>query len=133
MIKGDLMETFGCGRCWPASADDAWAAKRSSEIKTSLIDDSHYIVSIWICPTCAQHFLSITTEMVDWDAGEDPIYRTFMPITQSELATLMERGPPTEAALNAVGPGRRCLKYDHPKDHPPSVYWSSGVLVGAHD
>lgn len=131
--KDDLIETSGCNRCWPTSADDAWAAKSASTIKTFLIDDLHYIVSIWLCPTCAQHFLSVTTEMIDWEAGEDPIYRTFMPITQSELAALMEFNPPTETTLNAIGLGRRCLKYDHPKDHPPSVYWSTGILVGAHD
>lgn len=133
MTKGDFMEEFGCSRCWPASADAAWNAKSSSSIKTFLIDDSHYIVSIWFCPSCAQHFLNVTTEMIDWEAGEDPIYRTFMPITQAELAALMESSPPTEALLNAVGSGRRCLKRDWPKDHPPIAYWSTGILVGPHD
>ena len=127
------METFGCARCWPPSAKDAWAAKSSLTIKTFLIDESHFIVSIWFCRECEQHFLNVTTEMIDWEAGEDPIYRTFMPITQSELAVLTESGRPSDSTLNAIGPNRRSLRYDWPKDHPPTEYWSTGILVGPHD
>ena len=132
VIEGSPIETFGCGRCWPDSAQDAWVAKASSTIKTFLIDEAHYIVSIWLCGTCQQHFLNVTTELVDWEGGDDPIYRTFMPITPLELVELIESGPPSEDALNAIGIGRRCLKFDWPKDEPSTEYWSTGILVGPH-
>ena len=133
MIEDRSIETFGCARCWPDSAQDAWVAKKSSKIKTFLIDEAHYIVSIWHCATCEQHFLNVTTELVDWEGGEDPIYRTFMPITQPELAALIEFGPPSAKTLNAIGIGRRSLRYDWPKDQPATEYWGTGILVGLHD
>ena len=127
------MSDFGCSCCWPPSAEDAWAAKRGSSIERFLIDQPHYIVSIWHCPTCSQRFLSVTTETIDWEAGEDPVHRTFMPITAPEAAELASAGEPTDETLNAIGPGRRSLRCDHPKGSRPRVYWSTGILVGLHD
>lgn len=127
------MNEFGCSRCWPSSAEDAWAAKGGSSIEAFLIDESHYIVSIWICPTCSQRFLSVTTETIDWEDGEDPIYRTYIPITESEAKSLKESGHPSVNQLNSIGAGRRCLKYDWPKDQSPSMCWGTGMRVGIHD
>lgn len=133
MSKGDQVENFGCSCCWPASVDEAWLAQTSSTLKKYLIDESHYTVGIWICSTCAQHFLNVTTETIDWQAGEDPAYVTYMPITQAEVTALEESSPPTKSILNAVGPGRRCIQYDYPGGQPPSVRWGTGILVGPHD
>ena len=131
--RGDQLNGFGCVRCWPTSAEDAWIAKSGSTVDRFLIDEPHYIVSIWLCPTCTQRFLSITTETIDWKDGEDPIYRTLIPITKQEAESLKRSGRPTEDMLNAIGRDRRSLKYDYPKDSPPTTYWSTGVRVGMHD
>lgn len=126
-------EDFGCESCWPSDVDAALAAIKSSPTKAVLIDEAHYIVSIRHCTACDQDFLGITTEMIDWEAGEDPISRSYVPITESERDMLFASTPPTEAILNAVGPGRRSLIFDWPKDHPPSTCWSTGIRVGPHD
>lgn len=127
------MNDFGCLRCWPASAEEAWAAKKSSSIDSILVDEPHYIVSICMCPTCTQRFLSVTTETIDWEDGEDPIYRTFIPITEPEAVLLQKSGRPTEDMINAIGSALRSLKYDYPKNSKPTMYWSTGVRVGMHD
>lgn len=126
------MEKFGCDRCWPASAKDAWAARSFLAVETLLIDESHYTVTVRLCSLCGQKFLEVTTERIDWVAGEDPVCRTAMPITPSELAELTETGPPSESAINAIGIGRRSWKHDWAKDGPPLEYWSTGILVGPH-
>lgn len=127
------MEHFGCSRCWPDCAEDAWVAKQASEVEVYLIDEPHYIVSIWFCPDCDQHFLNVTTETVDWMGGEDPVYRTFIPVTRDELAVLTASGPPSEPTINAIGPGRRSLRFDWPGDSAAREYWSTGIRVGRHD
>jgi hypothetical protein len=132
MSNDDPVERFGCSRCWPASARDAWAAKKSSALESVLIEESHYIVSIWRCDSCGQRFLNVTTEMIDWVAGEDPIHRTLIPLTPAEVAALTHAAPPSEHAINAIGIGRRSLGYDWPSNQAPIEYWRTGILVGPH-
>lgn len=131
MSAGD----FGCARCWPAKADEAWAARDELRRGETLIGESHFHVITLACPHCAQRFVSVFTETIDWDDGEDPQYWTVLPLTEAEAASLAggPDGEPSEAALNALGPGRRSLYRDHPKGAPPRVYWGSGIYIGPHD
>ncbi|HEU4872420.1 MAG TPA: hypothetical protein VFT44_04910 [Pyrinomonadaceae bacterium] len=41
----------------------------------------------WSCPSCSQRYLQVTTETVDWKDGEDPIFRTIIPIDDEERAS----------------------------------------------
>lgn len=125
--------SFGCARCWPASADAAWTARATVEWGPRLIDESHLIVTLLRCRACGQVFLSLFTERIDWIAGHDPQSWTVLPLTPAEAAGLATGGRPTEAALDALGPGRRSLRRDHPSGGPIRVFWGTGVQVGPHD
>lgn len=126
--------TFGCERCWPSTADVAWAARGALVREVELIDESHFHVMILACLNCSQRFLSVFTETIDWADGEDPQYWTLLPITETEAADLAQQpGSLTEAVFEALGPKRRCLRHDSPKARAPSSYWRTGVTVGFHD
>ena len=127
-------QEFGCQLCWPADARAAWAARDRLTRLKELIDESHFIVATLVCPRCDQRYVSIFTELIDWENGEDPQYWTLMPITEAEAEGLAQQETfLNEDSLNALGPGRRCLRRDHPKVGPPQVFWGRGVLVGPHD
>ena len=127
------MSQCGCDKCWSSEASKAWKAVTSIPIEEYLIDESHYIVSIRNCPSCSQRYLQVTTETVDWKDGEDPIFRTIIPIDDEERASLTANRPPKTSVLEAIGPGRRSLKYAWQKGEEPSTYWGAGVHVGLHD
>jgi hypothetical protein len=134
IVDDGLREKFGCTRCWPSKAEEAWEARDRLTRVQNLIDESHFHVMILACSRCTQRFVSIFTEMVDWVDGEDPMYWTLMPITETEAADLVQRRSSlTEADLNALGPGRRCLQRDYPKEGPKRISWGTGILVGPHD
>ena len=125
---------FGCDLCWPADARAAWGARDGLSRLRELIDESHFIVAILACPRCGQQYVSIFTEMIDWEDGNDPQYWTVLPITWAEAESLMRQGASlNEMSLNALGRERRSLRRDHPKAGPPRVFWGSGILVGPHD
>ena len=127
-------QEFGCDLCWPADAHAAWVARDRLTRLKELIDESHFIVAILACPRCAQRYISVFTEMIDWEDGNDPQYWTLLPITEAEAEGLVQQEASLgEASLNALGHGRRSLQRDHPKAGPPRVSWGSGVFVGPHD
>jgi hypothetical protein len=127
-------QEFGCDRCWPADARAAWGARDGLSRLRELIDESHFIVAILACPRCAQRYVSIFTELIDWEDGNDPQYWTLLPITEAEAEGLIQQEASlNETGLNALGRERRSLQRDHPKAGPPRVFWGSGILVGPHD
>lgn len=127
--------TFGCGRCWGSDADTVWKAKREFATVADLIDESHYGVSILACPQCAQRFVFVFTETVDWAGGDDPQASNLMPLSDAEAAELTRQGAAvTEAALAAVGPRRRCVLHRYPADSDERQnFWRTGISVGPHD
>ncbi len=125
---------FGCERCWPSSADAAWEARGALTHVADLIDESHVHVMILACPNCAQRFLSIFTETVDWMGGDDAQCWKLMPITAVEAADLIHRQDSlTEAELATLGAGRRCLWRDHPTAATPCTFWQTGITDSLHD
>lgn len=125
---------FGCERCWPDSAEAAWAARRGLTLESDLIDESHFHVMILACPACSQRFVSVFTERIDWVDGDDPQYWTLLPLTSEEASGLVRQGDSlTEAALNELGRGRKSLRQDHPKGEPSRSYWAAGISAGWHD
>jgi len=134
MVDDGPKRDFGCERCWPPTADAAWELRGGLTHVAELIDDSHFHVMILACPSCAQRFVSIFTESIDWKDGDDPQYWTLLPITEAEAVDLVRRQDSlTETKLNALGPGRRCLRRDHPKATEPRIFWGTGISVGPHD
>jgi hypothetical protein len=134
MVDDGPKRDFGCERCWPPTADAAWEARGGLTHAAELIDDSHFHVMILACPSCAQRFVSIFTESIDWEDGDDPQCWMLLPITEAEAVDLVQRRDSlTETKLNTLGPGRHCLRRDHPKDTEPRIFWGTGISVGPHD
>jgi hypothetical protein len=133
-IPGEKPAQFGCERCWPLAADDAWQARAALIRAADLIDESHFHVMILGCPHCAQRFVSVFTETIDWEDGDDPQYWTLLPITEMESAELVQRGDSvSETMLQALGPGRRALRLDHPKAAALRIFWGTGISIRLHD
>lgn len=127
-------EGFGCKSCWPLDAETAWEARTRLAHYVELIDESHFHVMILGCPHCAQRFVSVFTEIIDWKDGDDPQYWTLLPVTAEEADNLVrQRESLAESDLDALGPGRRSLSFDSPKGFARNVYWSTGIQVGMHD
>jgi hypothetical protein len=125
---------FGCAHCWPPAAEAAWEAHGTLSRIAELIDESHFHVAILACPRCDQRFVSVFTETIDWVDGDDPQYWTVLPITEAEAADLARQGAAlTEAGLHALGPGRRCLRLDHPNGAAGRIAWGTGLPLGPHD
>ena len=126
--------TFGCKQCWPAEAEAAYAATHTFVFLSTLVRESHYSVLIRACRACSQKFLSVSTEMIAWWGGNDAQYWTLFPIRDEEAAELIPLGETvTDAAINALGKGRKCLQVDQPSEGPMRICWGSGFFVGPHD
>jgi hypothetical protein len=133
-MKDEPKQNSGCERCWPSNADAAWEASRALTFVQHLISESHFIVSIRACACCNQRFISVFTEMIDWEGGDDPQYWTLMPITETEAAELaQQRDSLTESSLEALGRDRRSMQHDHPKATAPETYWRGGIGGIRHD
>lgn len=128
-------DRFGCDHCWPVEAEAAWSATRKLVRDTELIDDSHFHILIVKCNQCAQRYISVFTEMIDWENGNDPQYWILLPITNSEVVKLIQnRDSISENEINALGKGRKSLRRDFPRDvKVPITFWGSGIFVGPHD
>lgn len=125
---------FGCKSCLPESAAEAWKTRNALARELELISESHFHIMILSCRGCGQRFVSVFTESIDWDDGEDPQNWLLLPLTDAEAAWLAARGDAvTGQELEALGPGRRALEYDHPKFGPARTFWSAGLMVGPHD
>ena len=124
---------IGCDQCFPPSAEAAWEARNRLRLVSDLVDDFHYHVMVLACAGCGQRFVSVFTETVDWQDGDDPQYWQLLPIDAAECEALVASGGAVEeASLNAL-PGRRTLCCDHPKGTEQRLYWSGGLHVGFHD
>src|SRR5262249_4159896 len=127
-------QNFGCEYCWPSTADAAWDARGALTRAQELIGESHFHVMILACARCTQRFVSVFTEVIDWEDGDDPQYSTLLPITETEAADLVQQwNSLTEASLEAMGRGRRSLRRDYPKSAAPLNSWGIGISVGPHD
>lgn len=125
---------FGCGECWVESADETWRARAKLEREKDLIDESHFHVMVMKCRHCAQPFLSVFFETIDWTDGDDPQSWVLIPITESENATLALAGAELEEkAIYRIGVGRRSLLRDAPKGMSPTCFWRTGIPMRMHD
>jgi hypothetical protein len=121
---------FGCARCWPPSAEGAWAARTHLSVAATTLDGFHAGVDILACPDCDQEFVSVFSELVDWVDGDDSQFWTQMPVTPAEAAGIVRRGEAIAAEdLAAVGSGRRSLRLEHARGEERRVFWATGVFV----
>lgn len=127
------MERTGCFKCWARDASDAWRIVTDVPIEAWLVDEAHFVVAIRACDGCGQQYLQVSTEMVDWLGGDDPSWRTVIPIDAAERATLGAAAPIAREVLEGIGSARRSLHCDSPKGQRERVYWGIGLRVGTHD
>lgn len=82
-------------------------------------DDGHLIRALLECTLCGQHYYYEFREEIDWAGGNDPQYRTYIPIVNDpaaiealnrldsmELLTLRPRLQDDWGSDEAVKPGR---------------------------
>jgi hypothetical protein len=118
---------FGCGLCFGEDAEAAKAYRLSTE--RDLVDESHFGVSIRRCSACAQRFVHVFTEFVDWADGDDPQYTDLLPVTDEEAARLASQGEQVDlGAIEAMGAARRRLVMSFPKGGPRHVFFTVGGL-----
>jgi hypothetical protein len=98
------------------TAEDLYGCFDSVEV---FLDESHDRRCLLKCKTCGQLYFYEFHEEIDWTGGNDPQYRTYIPVeTREEIETL----------LNSSGFGllkfSPRLQYDLPRDAPsPKVFW----------
>ena len=134
MATGHAHGDHGCEACWPADAEAAWEARQGHEYEHDIVDDSHFIVRTMACKACGQRVLSVMTETIDWDDGDDPQHWILVPVTEAEAAAAIaggERG--IAASVAAIDQQRRSLVRSAPKGAPKTLRWSSGIWISPHD
>ena len=127
-----MEDKFGCEQCWPAEAGAAWKARGALGEASVLVDESHFIVRVLVCGRCGQRFLTVFTETIDWDGGDDSQDWTLLPVTEAEITGLAKE-PDVEGKLEGIAPQRRSLRLAHPTGAERQVSWSKGIFVGMHD
>ena len=97
---------------WTSSGITASDLKKSLKIVKTYTDESHLIRHLEKCLDCGQLFFYEFYETVDWIDGNDPQYRTWIPVDDEETAEQLSQLPPLE-----IQQFRRII-IDWPKDLP---------------
>jgi hypothetical protein len=119
--------------------DDSRAASeaiRKAEHISMLVDESHFGVSILRCVRCAQHFLSLFCERVDWAEGDDPQTTVMVPVSEGEVQRLKTANVAIDenAILEILANERRFLYHDMPKGAADTLAWKTRPLfIPGHD
>jgi hypothetical protein len=97
------------------------------ETERLIVDDPHFLVSLPRCRGCGQGFVSIFTEFVDWEGGDDAQHRDVVPVTPAETAIVVEQGEDVDLRyLGSLGEGRRRLSTDRPTGDHKRTGWKVG-------
>lgn len=130
----DSSTLTGCDHCWPASAEDAWHARRDLRELARWVDESHFNMRGLQCVHCSRKFISVFTESIDWINGDDGQSWTTAPVTADEFARVEALVPSSiEAALCVVPAERLSLRREYPAGGDARVNWTRGIAVGGHD
>jgi hypothetical protein len=90
-----------------------------STIETYL-DESHHIRRLMKCRECGQLYFYEFLEFIDYVNGDDPQYRTYIPVTSAEHAAILTDLPHWELATCAPA-----IHSDWPKEQQKSrVAWA---------
>ncbi|MFF4378338.1 hypothetical protein [Kitasatospora sp. NPDC001547] len=120
---------FGCAKCYGEDEKAVWGRQREGfEHEAEVVDGSHFSVGLRRCRECAQRFVWIFSEVVDWMGGDDAQYVTIMPVTADEAAGLRQ-GTLRPQQLGGLGRDRRHLDHDWPTGGPASLRWRSGRFL----
>ncbi len=123
------LRSFGCGRCGGDDAAIAWTASQAERI-ASYVQESHFGVHVSRC-RCGQHFVTVFTERIDWQGGEDDQTWLVLPVSAEELPRI-EAEP--HRSLPVLGADRRFLVRSFPTGGSVSCWWrQGGFAIGPHD
>lgn len=126
--------TWGCAKCWEGEAESAVEKLNSLPGHALLLDESHLIIGTRRCADCGQRFVTIFTETIDWADGEDPQHRSYVPVSESELAQVTQADESAKYnLLLEMGRGRGTLEWDNPKSGIKKMHWSAGLFYRPHD
>lgn len=128
-------QTSGCPICLPDDPAAAYERAREMETIAELIEESHFSVTVRACRTCAQRFVWVFTETINWVHGNDPQLCTMLPITEDESNQLIAQGQQVETLLvETLGACRRHLLMHFPSSGPQTIcYTNEGTIIGPHD
>jgi hypothetical protein len=91
------------------------------EVIQSYTDDEHFRRMLLRCRECGQLYLYEMREETDWENGNDPIFRKYVPVASAEEADGL-----AQSSLEGRVP---CLRRDWPADREqPEAFW---VRAGA--
>lgn len=120
---------FGCGACYGTDAISTWEHFLDGvDSDPPIVDDPHFNAAIVRCRDCAQAFLRVFTEIIDWAGGDDPQYITIVPVTDAEAIALTDGAIPVLRA-GKLGAGRRHLISDWPSGADHRLMWSFGEFL----
>ena len=119
---------FGCPVCRPETAEAAWEATRKLEPRHKLVDESHYTLRVRGCPACGQPFLSVFTELVDWEGGDDSQGWVVIPITPEEEADLLAgKYFQKDHLIYEIGEDRPSVWRICPRGAECYIRWGAGI------
>ena len=83
------------------------------------LDDSHNRRCLLRCHECGQLYFYNFLEFVDYEKGEDPQYRTYIPVASAEDAAMLSGLPERDIANHTPA-----IHSDWPKGQDkPTVFW----------
>lgn len=121
-------ELSGCSQCYQADAQAMGRTWYHFQAIARLVDESHFGIQILACPTCGLRWVSIFTERIDWQDGDDPQCSDLLPVTTGESQKLIDLGETAVGLIESIGKDRRFLRDDHPKGAPRRTTWVNGGL-----
>ena len=77
-------------RLW--QIDEPEVGRDDMDIVETLAEDSHFIRRVLRCRGCGQLYFYEFYEEIDWLNGNDPQYRTYVPVDEGDIAALREMG-----------------------------------------
>lgn len=97
---------------WTSSGVKADDLKNSLKVIKTYSEDSHLMRHLKQCQQCGQLFFYEFYETIDWTDGNDPQYRTWIPVDDEPTAEQLSQLSPLE-----IQQFRRII-IDWPKDLP---------------
>jgi hypothetical protein len=119
---------MGCLKCCGESAEKTWnyhSKEQGCEFGQVIMNESHLGVSLRHCRSCAQTFVSVFTEFIDWSAGDDAQYVTLLPVTNVEAEALVDCTL-RACEIGGLGANRRYLCWEWPTGGKERAFWETG-------
>ncbi len=116
--------------CQASDPNAAYIFLKQAKVTRTLIDESHFMVTLRICEGCGSPYLVFFFELIDWSNGDDSQARVFLELDQELLLKVSENGVVVdEAWLRQMCPQGAQVIWSHPRDSEPYTNRISGPLA----